>query len=146
MPFTIHIKRRGVDEGRLTFRQNNISVDTTCWWDPAVKVDAGTYMGYATRMTSKTDGQDGGKREAIWLGEKIPVNGKTRNSSEIFIHKGKNAAWSDGCVVCAESEVLKIWNAITPKEQRNVTIVITDETEQPKPAPINYGYTSSRLA
>lgn len=125
MSYTIKVTRNG-DSGKLTFSHGDISVDTTCWWDKAVKVDAGTYTGYATRMANKYDGHDGGKREAIWLGIGVPVNNGTRTSKGIFIHKGKNASWSDGCIVCAANEVIKIWNSITPKEQPNVTIEITD--------------------
>lgn len=91
-----------------------------------MKVDAGTYTGYATRMANKDDGWDGGKRQAIWLGPNVPVNGTGRRSDGIFIHKGNSAAWSDGCIVIAEQELRRIWNAIQPKEQPNVEIRISD--------------------
>lgn len=130
MSYTINVKRKE-KTGRLTFKHGNISVDTTCWWDPEVKVDPGEYTGYATRMASKNDGHDGGKREGIWFGTGVPVNKGTRTSNGIFIHKGTSAAWSDGCIVIVESAVIKIWNAITPKEQPNVSIVIEDQADQP---------------
>ncbi len=132
--FKIKVVRSG-DRGRLTFSNGATTVDTECWWDPGVVVDAGTYTGYATRMSKKKDGRDGAKREGIWFGgpagaakgSGIPVNGNARKAKEIFIHKGKNASWSDGCIVCRESDVLRIWDAIAPKEQANVDIEIVDE-------------------
>ncbi len=113
---------RDKTEGRLKFSHGNVTVDTTCWWDPKKVIDAGTYTGYATRMASKTDGFDGGKREAIWFGKHVGLNGRTSN--DIFIHKGTGPSWSDGCIVADGGEVLKIWQAITPKEQPNVTIEV----------------------
>ena len=42
----------------------------------------------------------------------------------IFIHKGTSSAWSRGCIVIAEQEMLRIWNAITPKDGRNITVIV----------------------
>jgi hypothetical protein len=126
MPYEIKVVRHA-QKGRLTFTSGSVAVDTTCWWKRDNKVDAGTYTGYATRMASKTDGKDGGKREAIWLGRNVPMNRATHKSNDIFIHKGTSPSWSDGCIVCAESELVKIWSTIDPKERANVTITITDE-------------------
>lgn len=125
MAFEINVVRHG-KKGRLTFTHGDVAVDTDCWWDPDVVVVAGTYAGYATRMATKADGKTG-KREAIWLGKHVPVDRGTRTANDIFIHKGRNASWSDGCIVAAENEVLKIWNAVSPKEQPNVTVVIADK-------------------
>ncbi len=118
---------RDKTEGRLTFKFGSVSVDTKCWWDLKKAIDSGTYTGYATRMANKNDGSDGGKREAIWFGKNVGLNG--RKSNDIFIHKGTSAAWSDGCIVAASSEVLKIWNAITPKDKPNVSIEILSVAE-----------------
>lgn len=126
MTYEIKVVRK-TNKGKLSFEHGAVKVDTACWWDPAVKIDAGTYAGYATRMASKNDGRNGKKREAIWLGTDVPVNNNTRKSDEIFIHKGLNASWSDGCIVCHENEVLKIWDAVNPKEQNNITVKIEDE-------------------
>jgi len=133
MPYTINVVR-GPDSGILTFQHGNVSVDTKCWWDKDVKVDAGSYTAYATRMANKYDGYDGGKREGIWLGTGVPVNDNARKSNGIFIHKGTSAAWSDGCIVIEEAEVIKIWKAISPKEQPNVTVIISERVET-QPAP-----------
>src|SRR5690606_13165419 len=100
----------------------DVQVNTECVWDPKVVVVAGTYTGYATTMATK-------KRPGIWFGKGVPIAHRTRKSNDIFIHEGKDVSWSDGCIVAAKSEVLKIWNAISPKEQPNVTIEITDESE-----------------
>ncbi|MEI2782070.1 MAG: L,D-transpeptidase family protein [Candidatus Competibacter sp.] len=127
MAYTINVVR-GPDSGILTFQSGGVSVDTQCWWDKDVKVDAGSYTGYATRMANKYNA-DGTKRQAIWLGTGVPVNNNARKSNGIFIHKGTSAAWSDGCIVIEEKEVLKIWNAIDPKETGNITVVISERAE-----------------
>jgi hypothetical protein len=126
MAYEIKVARHA-QKGRLTFTSGNVAVDTACWWKRDNRVDAGTYTGYATRMASKTDGADGGKREAVWLGRNVPMNNATHKSNDIFIHKGTGPSWSDGCIVCAESELVKIWSTIEPKERANITITITDE-------------------
>lgn len=126
MAYEIKVRRAG-SKGRLTFSLGDINVDAPCWWDPDVKIGAGTYTGYATRMATKTDGSDGGKRQAIWLGKDVPYGHGTRSSDAIFIHKGTSAAWSDGCIVAPEDQVVKIWLAINPKDQANVTIEVVDE-------------------
>ena len=135
MSYQIRIVRKG-DKGRLTFASGAASVDADCWWDPNVRVDAGTYTGYATRMATKKDGFDGGKREAIWLGYAVPVNGGSSRMDGIFIHKGTGPAWSDGCIVIQSAQAQALWTAITPKNQANVTIVIEDVRDsfvEPKP-------------
>lgn len=49
--YTINIARSG-STGTLTFDHGAVSVSTTCWWDTAVKITAGTYTGYATRRAN----------------------------------------------------------------------------------------------
>ena len=144
MSYTIEVIR-GENSGTLKFKSGAVSVNTTCWWDPEVKIDAGTYEKCsASWMKNKTDGKTkcpwmGNKirREGIFLGLGVPVNGRTSN--DIFIHKGKNASWSDGCIVAAESQVWKIWEAITPKDGRNVTVIVRDQQEAriPRSRPID---------
>jgi hypothetical protein len=124
--YTIDISR-GTSNGTVSFTSGSVNVSTTCWWDPNVKIDAGTYTGYATRMDSKNDGVGGGKRQAIWFGTGVPYNNATGTSDEMFIHKGTNASWSDGCIVIAENKVMEIWNAISPKNTANVTINVSDQ-------------------
>lgn len=126
MPFEITVVR-GQSKGKLKFSHDQVKVDTVCWWDSKVKIDAGEYTGYATRMANKSDGSDGGKRQGIWLGKDVPYKNGTKFSDGIFIHKGTSAVWSDGCIVAHENEVVKIWNAIHPKEKGNVTVKVTDE-------------------
>ncbi|MDX1606731.1 MAG: hypothetical protein R3202_11100 [Candidatus Competibacterales bacterium] len=142
MTYTINVER-SADKGRLTFKHGSVAVDTTCWWDKDVKVDPGEYTSYATRMATKTDGHDGGKREAIWLGPSVPVNNNARKAKGIFIHKGTGPSWSDGCIIIVESELIKIWQAITPKEQANVKVIVTDKTKstQPTVEPSPWQYT-----
>lgn len=126
MSFEINVVRNKT-KGRLTFTHGDVAVDTECWWEPKVVVVAGTYTGYATYMAKKKNSR-GTKREAIWFGKSVPIAKRTRKSNDIFIHMGTDASWSDGCIVAVENEVLKIWNAISPKEQANVTINVSDTT------------------
>lgn len=35
------------------------------------------------------------------------------------------AGWSDGCVVIEEGKMIEIYNVITPRDGRNVKVVIT---------------------
>lgn len=145
MNYTIEVIRRA-KSGTLKFQGNGVSVATTCWWDPNVKIDAKTYSGCsATWMSNKTDGrvvcpwdpQKRKLREAIFLGTGVPVNGRTSN--EIFIHKGLDAGWSDGCIVAQDNEVWKIWNAITAKDAANITVVVREASQS---AHISQQYTS----
>ena len=59
-------------------------------------------------------------REAVF----IP---NVRGFSGIFLNMGKPpcAGWSDGCVVIEEGKMIEIYNVITPKDGRNVKVVIT---------------------
>jgi hypothetical protein len=112
MAYTISVKR-GKADGTLSY-SGSISVSTKCWWDIANKIPAAEYPGCSkTMMHSK-------HRKAIFIPD---VPGHTG----IFIHKGTSASWSKGCIVIAESQMLKIWNDITPEDGRNVTVEVTDD-------------------
>lgn len=58
-------------------------------------------------------------REAIFLPDVVGF-------SQIFVHMGKPPyeIWSDGCVVIEESKMLEIYNAITPKNGKNIKVII----------------------
>jgi hypothetical protein len=126
--YEIIVKRSG-HSGTLTFSQGDVSVSTTCWWDLDVEIDAKSdgYLSYATRLAHKKDSVTGEKRPGIWLGKNVKYAHGTKSSNEIFIHEGNDASWSDGCIVAKRGEVLKIWNAINPKETATVLIKVTDE-------------------
>ena len=138
---------RGENQGTLSFSSGSISVNTPCWWDPAVKVVAGTYSGYATWMADKIDAgsppdnkpcpwkNNQKRRIGIYLGKGVPVVNRTRHSDDIFIHKGTDAGWSDGCIVADSGEVLKIWGAITPKDSMNITVIVEDQKPAANPLP-----------
>lgn len=125
MIYTIEVAR--FDQyGYLQFSANGVYVFTQCWWKLEKRIEAGTYRGAATRMVSKTDGHDGGLREAVFIGNNIPLT-RGGTASGIFIHKDLNlkAGASDGCIVCDGHEVLKIWQQL-PYDEYKVDIVITD--------------------
>jgi hypothetical protein len=143
MSYTITVKR-GEQNGTISFSHGSVSVNTTCWWDPNNKIDVGTYTGYATWMSNKKESDGvacpwkGGEkyRPGIYLGQGVPSNKGTRTNNGIFIHKGTSAAWSEGCIVCASSEVLKIWNAISSKDTACVSIVVEDQSAVPDEVPL----------
>jgi|GEM_PF-1397959 len=129
--YTIEVIR-GAEDGRLTFTHGTVSVDTTCWWKLDNAIAAKTYTGCsATTMATKKN-SSGGPREAVYLPD--AQTGK----NGIFIHYGKNASWSDGCIVLVEAEMLKIYNAIAPKNGANVTVVVKDKEQATTRPRLNY--------
>lgn len=116
--YTISVKR-GARDGELTFVHGTLVISTTCWWEASNKIPAGTYSGCsATTMATKRNSANGA-REGVFI-PGVPGH------SQIFIHMGTGPAWSDGCIVIDESEMLRIYGAITPKNAQNVTVEITD--------------------
>jgi hypothetical protein len=111
--------RRGKKNGTLTYSGGAI-VSTTCWWDPVKKIPAGTYTGCSATTMAKKKNSSGQPREAIFLPNVPGFKG-------IFIHMGTGPGWSDGCVVIVETEILRIYNDILPKNGKNVTVIISDE-------------------
>lgn len=117
MPYTINVTR-GTNNGTLTYTNGGVSVSTTCWWDPNQKIPANTYNGCsATTMSTKLNSQ-GSPREAIYIANVTGYSG-------IFIHMGTGPAWSDGCIVIDENDLLVIYNDIEPKNGNNVTVHVT---------------------
>ena len=108
MPYEIEVER-GEKTGKLSYTNGGFRITATCWWDPHKKIPDGTYSRCsATHMATKG-------REGIF----IP---NVRGYRGIFIHKGTSAAWSDGCIVINEADLLRIWNDINPKNGQNVTV------------------------
>jgi len=118
MAYTIYVDR-GKKEGTLRYDSGKVHVSTTCWWDPDKKIPANTYSNCSATTMSTKKNSKGKAREAIYFPS---VPGYTG----IFIHMGTSSAWSDGCIVIRESELLKIYNSITPKGGKNVTVVVKD--------------------
>lgn len=109
---------RGKTSGTLTYT-GSITISTTCWWDLVKKIPARTYSGCsATTMATKKN-SEGKPREAVYLPDVPGYKG-------IFIHMGTSSAWSDGCIVIAESEIKKLYADIKPKNGTNVTVVVKD--------------------
>jgi len=119
MTYLIEINRNLLKgTGTLTYNKGNISVNTQCWFELGKPIVAKTYIGCsATHMLTKKN-SFGKKREGIYLPD------KQTNRRGIFIHMGNNAAWSDGCIVIKEQEILKIWNSIHTKDASNVTVTV----------------------
>lgn len=124
--YQVTIKRRG-SLGTLVFQGYGTSVNTTCWWDPKHVILAGDYPSWRTRMATKTDSVTKEKRPGIWLGKGVPYGDGTKTSDGIFIHEGVGPSWSDGCIVCKRTEMMKMWDAITPEKFANVQVTVIDE-------------------
>ncbi|MCG7927705.1 MAG: hypothetical protein JAY67_19470 [Candidatus Thiodiazotropha taylori] len=121
--YQVKVRRTSNDMGKLTFNENGVNVDSDCWWDPNVRITAGTYTGCsATRMASKEDSVTGEKRPGIFLPTAVAPD--TR-ANTIFIHEGKDATWSDGCIVLPRDDMMRMWNSIE-KNARNVTVQVID--------------------
>lgn len=111
--------KRSIKDGDLTFTSPGKTITAKCYWNLAKKIPAGTYPNCsATTMARKTNSK-GKPREAIFLPN-------VAGFSEIFIHMGKPPyeKWSDGCIVIDESKIIEIYNAVSPKDGHNVTVVI----------------------
>ncbi len=69
-------------------------------------------------MSNKRNSK-GAPRESIFIPGVVGYAG-------IFIHMGTGPSWSDGCIVVEESNMLKIFRNINPKNAQNVTVSIRD--------------------
>lgn len=110
---------RMAKEGILTFSAPGKTINTKCYWNLTKKIPAGTYLKCSATTMARKKNSKGTAREAIFLPS-------VAGFSEIFIHMGKAPfeKWSDGCVVIEEDKLIEIYNAITPKNGHNVTVVI----------------------
>ncbi len=96
--------------GTLTFRVNGKEKFSTQFWE-RFPIPAGTFTGSGEVMAKK-------KRNAIYL---LNVPGR----KGIFIHKGTDPSWSDGCLVLADKFVQQMFKAVSPSK-KNVSIVVRD--------------------
>ena len=119
MNYLIEVERdTATGKGRLSYSHSDITVDTPCWYQLENPIPEKQYTGCsATHMATKKNSK-GKKREGIF----IPDEQTGRQG--IFIHMGTDCSWSEGCIVIEESEVLRIWNSIEPKDGANVTVVV----------------------
>ncbi len=119
MTFLIEVDRNVTNgTGALKYSSGNVSVDTPCWFEIQNSITAKSYIQCSATHMDKKKNSIGNPREGIYL-----PNDQT-NRTGIFIHMGTSAAWSEGCIVIEEQELLKIWNSISPKDAKNVTVKI----------------------
>lgn len=107
-------------EGTLSFSVGSETIVTPCWWDLDKKIPAKSYSGCSATHMSNKKNSSGTAREAIWLP-------KVQGFTGIFIHLGTSSAWSDGCIVIREKEMLEIWHTIKPKNGANITVEVKDQ-------------------
>ncbi len=111
MPYQITVQRSKLS-GTLIYA-GGLQISTSCWWDLAKKIPAGTYSGCsATTMATK-------KLNAVFIPNVPGFTG-------IFIHQGTGPQHSDGCIIVSPHEMKRIYDDINPKDGRNVTVVISD--------------------
>lgn len=119
MNYTISIQR-SAKNGTLTFRGGSKTISTKCYWNTTKKIPAGTYTNCSATTMARKLNSKGKPREAVFIPNVAGYSG-------IFIHMGKPPyeKWSDGCVVIEESKIIEIYDAINPKDGKNVTVTIT---------------------
>jgi len=110
--FTITIKRSAGTEGKLSCVEAKLT-DVPCFWKASKRIPAGTYSGGSTTIM-ETKGY-----QAVEIPNVLGFNG-------IFIHQGSGPGFSDGCIVTPKENIVALWDAI-PKDQHNITIIVTDE-------------------
>lgn len=123
--YSITVLRGTGETGTLTFSHGGVEISTTCYWDNGNRIAAASYTGCsATRMATKPDPQNPElKRMGIYLPGAVSPN---TGAADIFIHEGPDASWSDGCIVLPRAQMEAMWNAITPKDGANVTVLVAD--------------------
>ena len=89
----------------MTFASGGIYVNCSCWYKETTPIEKGrSYEAAATRMETKKDTVTKEKRPGIFL--------KEFGARGIFLHEGKDATWSDNCVVLPRDQMLTIWEHI----------------------------------
>ena len=110
--FTITIKRGAGTEGKLSCAEAKLT-DAPCFWKASKRIPAGTYSGgSATVMETKG-------YQAVEIPNVTGFKG-------IFIHQGSSPGFSDGCIVTPKENIVTLWKTI-PKDQHNITIIVSDE-------------------
>lgn len=119
MTYRITVNRSEKD-GILTFKSNDKTITSKCYWNASKKIPARTYTDCSATTMSEKKNSKGKPREGVFI-PSVP------GFSEIFIHMGQEPyeKWSDGCVVIPEKKLLEIYDSITPKNGHNVTVTIT---------------------
>ncbi len=107
----------------LFYNHDDILVSTTCWFERENPIQEKEYICCSATVMGTNRNSMGQPREAIFL-----PNNQT-NRAGIFIHMGTSPAWSEGCIVIEEEEILRIWNTIHPKNAGNVTVIVMNNTD-----------------
>lgn len=103
------------DQGTLVFKKRKDGAlaqvfRTTCWWAKDNVIPSGRYGAVKTRMASKPDSEPKDKpkeqrpRRPGLLLKDVPGH------EEIFVHEGKDASWSEGCIVIARARLMEIFD------------------------------------
>jgi hypothetical protein len=122
MVYTIHVYRNAIDSGILTYDGHLLrGVVTKCWYDPMNRIQARAYENCSATYMKRAYGADGNllpntKWQAIFFPQ----------HRGIFIHKGEDRSWSQGCIVIKYDVLKPIWDDIQPPDARNVLVVVTD--------------------
>jgi hypothetical protein len=109
--YTITISKLSETQGTLEFYDGNMSINVPCYFSNTPLERGSTYTGYITHMATKTDSE---YPDQLRAGIYIPYPGR-----QIFIHEGKSADWSTGCVVINRGSMIELWNYIYEDNPRN---------------------------
>lgn len=111
---------RGDKKGVLTFKSGDKTITSDCYWNESKKIPARTYEECSATTMARKKNSKGKPREAVFI-PNVP------GFSGIFIHLGKvpYEKWSDGCIVIPENKIIEIYNAIKPKDGKNVTVSVS---------------------
>jgi|GEM_PF-3581294 hypothetical protein len=117
---SIHIFRTSKDTGTLLLSGFSFSARETCWWNADWVIAARCYQGYPYYMGKKYDGTAGNGlphgttgtqnyREAVHFGQGVKWNNGKNSNDGVFLHRGTDPGWSDGCIVTRSDLVYQIW-------------------------------------
>ncbi len=112
----IRIVRGAGSSGTLHFSNATTSLQFPVVWDPKNRISPAVLPGCSrTIMATK-------KRPAIHL-PGATLHGQPNNN--IFIHRGRNETWSDGCFVLDDSDMASLLAAIPEENAFNITVEVT---------------------
>ena len=124
MLYTINVYRSAMDSGVLTYDGHMLrGLATKCWFDPMNRIKARSYENCSATYMNRAYGPDDKLiPDTEWQAIFIPPH------KGVFIHKGDDPSWSEGCIVIKYEKLKPIWDDIQPRDGWNVLVVVKDET------------------
>lgn len=114
---TIRIDRGSGSTGVLYFHDATQKMDFPCRWDPNNRISPGAFPRCSRTMMATKN------RPAIHM-PGATLHGRPNNN--IFIHRGRDESWSDGCFVLDDDHMSQLLAAIPDADAFNITITVRD--------------------